>query len=113
MCNDRNAFISYKRLASPTSIKLGDETTVIATHHGLVDILQKSTTLHLKTLYTLTFRLSLLSINQLDRSDDSTTFRRGVCSVSMDSITLTANRVGDLYFLQSHADALNFETGVS
>ena len=52
MCNNRSLFISYKRLPSPITIKLGDDTTVTATYHGLVHITQD---LQLDALYTPTF----------------------------------------------------------
>jgi len=99
MCNNRSLFISYKRLPSPITIKLGDDTTVTATYHGLVHITQD---LQLDALYTPTFRLSLLSISQLEHAGYTTTFRRGKCFISADTkLTITANRVGDLYILQS------------
>jgi len=109
MCNDRSCFISFKRLPSPIIIKLGDESTVTTTYHGLVNISQD---LQLNALYTPTFRLSLLSINQLDLAGYTTTFRRGICSIFTDSTNISANRTGDLYILQSRY-ALNSETSGS
>jgi len=107
MCNDRNCFISFKRLPSPIIIKLCDETTVTTTFHGLVNISQG---LQLNALYTPMFRLSLLSINQLDLAGYTTTFQRGKCSIFTDSINIIANRTGDLYILRSRY-ALTSETG--
>jgi len=109
MCNDRNCFISFKRLSSPIIIKLGDEPMVTTTYHGLVNISQD---LQLNSLYTPTFRLSLLSINQLDLAGYTTTFRRGICSIFTDSTNIIANRTGDLYIVQSQY-ALNSETSGS
>jgi hypothetical protein len=101
MCNNRSFFISYKRLPSPITIKLGYDTTVTATYHGLAHITQD---LQLDALYTPTFRLSLLSISQLEHARYTTTFQRGKCFISADTsstASITANRVGDLYILQS------------
>ena len=109
MCNDRSCFVSFKRLPSPIIIKLGDETTVTATFHGLINISQG---LQLNTLYTPTFRLSLLSINQLDLAGYTMTFRRGKCSIFTDSTNIIANRTGDLYILQSRY-TLASETGTT
>jgi hypothetical protein len=52
-----------------------------------------------------TFRLSLLSINQLDTARYTSTFGPGKCSISSPSITITGNRVNDLYII-SPANAL-------
>ena len=76
MCNDWSYFISFTVLPSPITIKLGDETTVITTFHGFVNI---SHGFQLHILYTPTFRLTLLSINQLDLAEYTITFRRGTC----------------------------------
>jgi len=103
MCNDRSYFISYKGLPSPMTIKLGDESTMTATYHGLTHITQD---LQLDVLYTPTFRLSLLSISKLELAGYTMTFRSGKCFISTDtnstaSIIITANHIGDLYILQS------------
>jgi hypothetical protein len=107
MCNNRSCFISFKRLPSPITIKLGDETTVITTFHGFVNISQG---LQLNSLYSPTFRLSLLSINQLDLAGYTTTFQNGTCSIFTNSTNIIANRTGDLDILQS-SNALTSETG--
>jgi len=51
------------------------------------------------------FRLSLLSINQLDTAGYTSTFGCGKCSISSPSITITGNWVNDLYII-SPATAL-------
>jgi len=107
MCNDSSCFISFKRLPSPIIIKLGDETIVTATFHGLFNISQG---LQLNALYTPTFLISLLSINQLVLARYSTTFRRGKCSIFTNSSNIIANCTGDLYILQLHY-AVTSETG--
>jgi len=106
MCNDRNCFISFKRLQSPIIIKLGDETIVTTTNHGLINISQD---LQLNALYTPMFWLSLLSIHQLDLAWYTTTYRRGICSIFTDSTNIISNRTGDLHILQSRS-APNYET---
>jgi len=60
-------------------IELGDDNTVRVTHHGLVDATQGY---EIDTLYSRTFRLSLLSINQLDSAGSTATFGDGECSIS-------------------------------
>ena len=109
ICNDRSGFISFKRLPSPVIIKLGDETTVTATFHGLVNISQD---LQFNALYTPMFRLSLLSIYQLDLAGYTMTFQRGKCSIFTHWTTIIANRTGDLYILPS-CYTLNSETSGS
>jgi len=108
MCNNRSLFISYKRLPSLISIKLGDDTTVTATYHRLAHITQD---LQLDALYTPTFRLLLLSISQLEHAGYTTTFRCGKCFISANTkstTSITAKRIRDLYILQS-PHALNSE----
>jgi len=71
MRNNRSLFISYRRLPLAISIKLGDDLTVTATYHVLVHITQD---LQLDALYNPTFRLSLLSISQLEHARNTRTF---------------------------------------
>jgi hypothetical protein len=101
--------MSFMRIQSPIIIKLGDETMVTATFHGLVNI---SHGLQLNALYTPTFRLPLLSINQLDLAGYTTTFGCGKCSIFTDTTNIIANRTGDLDILQS-SYALASETGTT
>ena len=51
------------------------------------------------SLYTPTFRLSLLSINQFDTAGYTSTFGLDMCSISSPSITIAVNRVHDLYLI--------------
>jgi hypothetical protein len=98
MCNNRSHFISYKRLPFPITTKLGDDTTVTATYHGLAHITQD---LQLDALYTPTFQLSLLSISQLEHAGYTTTFRHEKRFISTDTNStasiITANCIGNLY----------------
>ena len=110
ICNNRSCFISFKSLPLPITIKLGDQTTVITTFHRLVNISQG---LRFNALYTPTFRLSLLSINQLHLAGYTTTFRRGKCYIFADKApTIIANHTGNLYILQSRY-ALTSEMGTT
>jgi len=96
MCNDRTRFNSIKKLRQPMIIELGDDNKVAVSHHGLVNVSQKYKG---NALYTPRFRLSLLSINQLDTAGYTSTFVRGKCSISSSSITITGNQVNDLYVI--------------
>jgi hypothetical protein len=55
-------------------IKLGDDNIVTVSYHGLVNIAQEY---KVNALYTPTFRLCLLSINQLDTATYTSTFGLG------------------------------------
>jgi hypothetical protein len=90
-------------------IKVGDEPTVTATYHGLVNISQD---FKLNTLYTPTFWLSRLSINQRYLAGDTTTFRCGVCSIFNKSTRIIPNGTSDRNVLQSRY-ALNSENSGS
>jgi len=102
MCNDRTRFNSIKKLRQPIVIELGNDNKVTACHHGLVNVSQEY---KVNALYMPTFRLSLLSINQLDSAGYTSTFEPSKCSISSPSITITGNRVNDLYII-SPATAL-------
>jgi len=84
------------KLHQPIDIELGEDNKVSVRHHGLVNISQEY---EVDALYTPTFWLSLLSINQLDTASYTSTFGSGKCSISTPSITITANRVNDLYII--------------
>jgi len=102
MYNDRTRFNSRKKLHQPIVIEIRDNNKVTASHHGLVNVSQEY---EVNVLYTPTFRLSLLSINQLDTAGYTSTFGRSKCSISSPAITITGNRVNDLYIV-SPATAL-------
>jgi len=102
MCNDRTRFNSIKKLRQPIVIELGDDNKVTVSHHGLVNVSQEY---EVNALYTPTFQISLLSINQLDTAGYTSTFGCGKYSISSPSITITGNRVNDLYII-SPATAL-------
>jgi hypothetical protein len=102
MFNDRTRFNSIKKLHQPIVIELGDDNKVTVSYHGQVNISQEY---EVNALYTPTFRLSLLSINQLDTDGYTSTFGLSKCSISSPSITIPGNRVNDLYII-SPATAL-------
>ena len=104
MCNDRTRFNSIKKLRQPIVIELGDYNEVTVSHHGLVNVSQEY---EVNALYRPTFRLSLLSIKQLDTVRYTSTFGPGKCSISSPSITITGNGVNDLYII-SPATALTW-----
>jgi len=102
MCNNRSLFILYKRQPSPITMKLGDDTTDTAKYHGLAQITH---ILQLDTHYIATFRLSLLSIRQLEQAAYTMTFQHGKCFISTDmkstASLITTKRIRDHYLLQS------------
>ena len=102
MCNDRTRIYSIKKLRPPIVIELGDDNKVNVSHHRLVNVSQEY---EVNALYRPTFWLSLLSINQLDTAGYTSTFGHGKCSISSPSITITGNRINDLYII-SPATAL-------
>jgi hypothetical protein len=102
MCNDLTRFNTIKKLRQPIVIELGDDNKVTVIHHTLVNVSQEY---EVNALYMPMFRLSLFSINQLDTAGYTSTFGRGKCSISSPSITITGNRVNDLYII-SPATAL-------
>ena len=102
MCNDRTRFNSIKKLRQPIVIELGDDNIVTVSHHGLVNISQEY---KVNALDMPMLRLSLLSINQFDTAGYTSSFGRGKWSISSPSITITGNRVNDLYII-SPASAL-------
>jgi len=64
------------KLRQPIVIELGDDNKVTESHHGLVSVSQEY---EVNALYTPTFRLSLLSINQVDTAGYTCTFGRIHC----------------------------------
>ena len=97
MCNDRSSFSTFKNLSLPIVNKLGDDSSVTATHYGFVNVIQGY---QVEALRTLTFRLSLLSINQWDVGGHTTLFRDRKCSItSPSSCTLARKLVNGIYII--------------
>jgi len=97
MCNDRSSFPTFKKISLPIVIELGDNNSGTATDYGLVNVIQG---FQVEALHTPTFRLSLLSINQLDLGGHTTIFQNGKCSInSLSSCTLTRKLVNGIYII--------------
>jgi len=97
MCNDRSGFSMIKKLSLLVVIDLGDNNSVTAMHYGFVEGIQRY---QVKALHTSTFRLSHLSINQLDLGWHMTIFQDGKCSItSPSSCTLAGNPINGIYVI--------------
>jgi hypothetical protein len=99
MCNDQESFHAFKKLPKPMLIRLGNNHTVYATHHGLANITQS---FQAHALFTPTFKHSLFSVSQLDISGYTSTFGGGRCIVKTGSVqtVLTATLSNNsIYFL--------------
>src|SRR5436853_5256762 len=99
MCNDRNSFISRKKLSADAriTIKLGDQSSVMVTHYGRVRLQGAEFT----ALYTPTFRISLLSIGQFDMAGYTSTFGKGLCEISSGNHTISGRKRGNLYMVEA------------
>jgi transposase InsO family protein len=99
MCNARSSFVEFKKLHTPIRIRLGDDSAVCATHHGLVNI---TASFQVYALYTPTFKFSLLSISNLDDDGFLTKFGHGVCQISSGSTahpTIQGTKRNGIYYL--------------
>ena len=85
-------------------IKLGGKSAVMVSHHGFVYISGSK----LNALYIPTFRVSLLSANQLDRAGALSTFGRGASVSSSGGISISGTRVGDLYIVNTTTKATTY-----
>ena len=116
MCNDKNLFLKRSVTTTNYTIKLGDKTTVNAELAGLVPFYGQ--TLH--ALLVPGFRVSLLSVSQLDEHLKwSTSFAHGTCQIrnQQNALVLQVPRTDGLYRLKTSgtADSLQatHETGSS
>ena len=97
MCNDCTSFSTYIKRTPPIVIELGDNNSVTATQYGFVDVIEGY---HVEALHTPTFRLSLLSINQLDLDWHTTIFQNGKSSItSPSSYNLTRKLINGIYII--------------
>jgi len=97
MCNDRSSFSTFKNLSLLIVIELGDDNSVTATHYGFINVIQAY---QVEALHTPTFRLSLLSIYQLDLGGHTTIFRDRKRSItSPSSCTLAGKLVNGIYII--------------
>jgi len=108
MCNDCSSFSTFKKLSLHILIELGDNNPVTATHYGLVNFIQGYQG---EALHTPTFRLSLLSINQLDLGGHTTIFQNGKCSINLpSSCTLVGKLVNGIYIIVPSTALLSLTT---
>ena len=77
LCNKRSQFLSLYQLATPHHIRLDTYTTVSTSHRGTVDI----SGVKVDTLYVPEFRVSLLSVPELDKLGYQLYFDNGLCSL--------------------------------
>jgi len=98
MCNNRSSFLIYVRLARLIPLKLGDETVVMAYYHGRITVFQGYCA---NALHTPTFRMSLLSISQLDDDGFTTIFSNGQCSIKNLPLKFDANHTGGIYTINN------------
>jgi len=97
MCNDRSSFSTFKQLSLLIVIELGDNNSVTAMHYGFVDVIQGYQD---EAFHTPPFRLSLVSINQLDLGGHMTIFRNGKCSItSPSSCSLAGKLINGIYII--------------
>ena len=103
MCNDRNSFISFKKLSANAriTVKLGDQSSVTVLHYGRVRLQGAELT----ALYTPTFRISLLSVGQLDIAGYISTFGKGVCEIPSDNHTISGRKRENLYMVEAECSA--------
>ena len=78
MCNNRNLFLPNSIMKTNYTIRLGDKTTGEAIEQGIIPINQ----VHVNALFVPCFRVSLLSVSQLDSQLKwFTTFAQGECRI--------------------------------
>jgi hypothetical protein len=105
MCNRRSSFTKIKKLKTPIGIRLGDNSIVHATHHGVARI---TPSFKAYALYTPTFKFSLLSISTLDGNGFFSTFGLGTCQIRTHGPTDTTGRT---IIQGSHRNGIYFIDG--
>lgn len=95
MCNSIAAFETNSLHDTNAQIKLGDHSQVLVTQAGTVVIKN----IKQKVLFVPRFRISLLSVSQLDKAGWSTSFLDGTCTIqnTHHRSTLTASLANNLY----------------
>ena len=116
ICNDKNLFLKRSISTTNYTIKLGDKTTINAELGGLVPFHGQT----LRALFVPSFRVSLLSVSQLDEHLKwSTSFIHGTCQIrnQRDALVLQVPRINGLYRLETLNTAENLHathgTGLS
>jgi hypothetical protein len=103
MCNNKHAFTG-PLIPRKTIIRLGDHSEVHSNFYGTI-ILMTNTSI--RALYVPEFRISLLSVQQLDKDGWTTTFRNGTATLSQNphqsgTISLTVPITDNLYRFKLH-----------
>ncbi len=115
LCSSRTTFSTLRGLPAPVPIRMGNNTTAIATGKGIVILGNKNHALRLtNVLFVPDIRYNLLSVGRLDNSHYNILFGRGKCSVfDQGGKTLAVAYLnGGLYqFQQSQAIANIATTG--
>ena len=102
MCNTRSQFISFGLLSHKISIPLGDRTVVVASEGGEVRL----ATLTINAIYVPEFRVSLVSVGELDRIGLKSVFANGTCRIwevgkdRLEKVILHADYREGLYVLE-------------
>jgi len=97
MCNHHTSFSIFKKLSVANVIQLESDNSVTATHCKFVNIIQGY---QLEVLHTPTFRLSLLSISQLDPGGPRSIFQIGKCFITLaTSCSLPAKLMNAIYII--------------
>src|SRR5436305_6069249 len=82
LCSSRTTFSTLRGLPAPVPIRMGNNTTAIATGKGIVILGNKNHALRLtNVLFVPDIRYNLLSVGRLDNSHYNVLFGRGKCSV--------------------------------
>lgn len=97
MCNDKRAFLKGTIQSTDITVKLGDSNTVHVSQRGVAVI----NNVKLQALFVPEFRISLLSVSQLDLLGYDTIISNGVCTILKDKEpVLLAPQVDGLYKIQ-------------
>ena len=106
MCNDKNLFLKRSITTTNYTIKLGDKTTINAELGGLIPFHGQT----LRALFVPGFRVSLLSVSQLDQHLKwSTSFTHGICEIrnQQDTLVLQVPQINGLYRMEMARTAEN------
>lgn len=98
MCHDEKSFIQDSLHQTDVVIKLGNHSKIRVTEQGIVMI----NGVRLEALFVPQFRISLLSVSQLDKLGFHTAFSNSLCVISKSGESIiVAPEVGGLYRVQS------------
>ena len=111
MCDDREAFRRNSLGPAPATVRLGDKSVSPVSLQGSVTV----NGVHLTALFIPKFRVSLLSVAQLDADGLQTTFSGGKCIISDHSrrAMIRAGQAWGLYWVESPGVHLEEQNEVS